>query len=111
MALSPDFRWKVPEFSGTSAQANSMAQGLSSLATGIGSAIKGAYLRKEQQRRNDIEDEDRRRRIDEEDRRIAAYRDVADIMRNRQSKLDSLAQERSQIVKQIQQLQQELGVQ
>ena len=38
--LSPDFRWKVPEFSGTSAQANSMAQGLNSLATGIGSAIK-----------------------------------------------------------------------
>lgn len=47
--LSPEFRWKVPEFSGTSAQADSMAQGLSSLATGIGSAIKGY--------RNELKDE------------------------------------------------------
>lgn len=64
MALSPDFRWKVPEFSGTSAQANSMAQGLNSLVTGLGSAIKGYRNELKEKAIRDLAQENWQRQFD-----------------------------------------------
>ena len=111
MPLSVAWRWKTPVVSVGNEQQASMTQGLRDLGTGIAQMRDRRYQKQEQQRRNAIENEDRTRRIDEEERRKKAYADAAELMRGRQTTLENLRSQREQIVRQIQQLQAELGVQ
>lgn len=111
MALNVAWRWKTPVVSVGNEQQTSMTQGLRDLGTGIAQMRDRRYQKQEQQRRNAIEDEDRTRRIDEEDRRKKVYGEAAELMRGRQATLENLRSQREQIVRQIQQLQTELGVQ
>ena len=103
------WRWKTPIVGVSNEQQTSMTQGLRDLGTGIAQMRERRYQKQQQERRNAIENEDRTRRIDEEDRRKTAYAEAAELMRGRQTTLENLRSQREQIVRQIQQLQAELG--
>lgn len=109
MALNVAWRWKTPIVGVSNESQQSMTQGLRDLGTGIGNALRSTYQKNEQARRNAIEDEDRSRRMAEEERRKKAYSEAAELMRGRQTTLENLRSQREQIVRQIQQLQAELG--
>ncbi len=108
MALNVAFRWNVPQVSVANAEQASRLQGVKDLAAGIGAAAERNYQRKEQARRNAIEDEDRKRRMEEEDRRKQAYGEAADLIRKREAAMKGLQARRDELAAEIAKLEDEL---
>ena len=112
MPMAVNFRWKTPNFVASQNKfvQNGWAEGLSNAASAIASAKERSFNKKQQERRNLIEDEDRARRIAEEDRRKQVYGEAADMMRGKAGERAKLMQEAQNIKYQIEQLKAELGV-
>ena len=109
MPLSVNFRWAAPNVQVSNAPQQQMVEGVKALGEGISKARDRRYMRDQQDRRNKIEDEERSRRQSEEDRRKKVYGEAADLMRNNPT-LAALEKSRADVVKEIQDLEQELGL-
>lgn len=112
MPMAVNFRWKTPNIQ--AAQPNSVkdgwAQSLTQAAQGISDLKQYRQTKKEQERRNRIEDEDRARRIEEEDRRKKVWGEAADMMRGKAEERAALVREQQQLQRQIAELKAKLGV-
>ena len=106
MPLSVAFRWKSPNIQAS--QPNSVKNGwdksLTQAAQAISDAKQYRFNKREQERRNKIEDEDRARRIDFEDRQRAAWKESADLMRGAAQERDALVKEKAELEARIAQL-------
>ena len=117
MPLSVAFRWKSPNIQAS--QPNSVKNGwdksLTQAAQAISDAKQYRFNKREQERRNkiededrarriDFEDEDRARRIDFEDRQRAAWKESADLMRGAAQERDALVKEKAELEARIAQL-------
>lgn len=111
MPLSIAFRWKgtnvaTPQ---TMWDKNRTGDSLTQVGNVISAVKDFRYKKAQDERRNAIEDEDRKRRMAEEDRRIQAYKDSAELIRNKKSQRDALVQQKSQLEQQIAELKAQLG--
>ena len=112
MALSVQFRWKMPNIVAkkNAMQQNGWSQGLSDVADSIKSAKESRYQKEQQARRNRIEDEDRKRRIDWEDKQRATYGEIADTIRGAGAERDALVRKQQELSARIAELKARLGV-
>lgn len=110
MALAVQFRWAAPGVQVSSAPQQQMVEGMEALGEGISRARDRRYTREQQYRRNRIEDEDRFRRQSEEDRRKKVYGEAADLMREHENDINTLEEQRNEIIQQIQKLETALGL-
>lgn len=111
MPLSIAFRWKGTNVAApqTMWDKNRTGEGLIQAGKTISDIKDFRYKKAQDARRNAIEDEDRKRRMAEEDRRIQAYKDSAELIRNRKSQRDALVAKKAQLEQQIAQLKAQLG--
>lgn len=111
MPLSINFRWKTPTMQApqTMAERTKLNENLTQLGKSIADMKASRYRKEQDARRNAIEDEDRKRRMAEEDRRIQAYKDSAELIRNKKSQRDALVAKKAQLEQQIAQLKAQLG--
>lgn len=113
MPLSINFRWAAPRIEAAQplAEKQHLNENLMQVANAITSAKQRRAQAEQTERANRIADEERSRKQAAEDKREKTYAEAADLMRKRKTAIDGLKAQREQVVQQIQQLKNELGVQ